>query len=237
MSLGNRKKERGNFWFQRQDYSTSISCYKNALKLIDATDEEMADVDNEMKKHFDETMKEKSSEDSETEAKKGQAKVDPEKLQQLIELRSTAYNNLAMAQMKIEDFNGALKSVDSVLITQPNNVKALFRKGKIWAEKGELELAMESLKKALSLEPDNRAVAQELAKFGSKRKKELVTERNLAKRMLQLDTKGQSLSKSGTISKSLSNWRNKKWAKWSVIGGALTAGLAVATALTYRFIQ
>lgn len=190
----------------------------------------MTDLDNE------------KTNSEENASRKEEEKADPEKVQKLVELRSTTYNNLAMAQMKIEDFNGALKSVDAVLDIQANNVKALFRKGKILAEKGELDQAMDNLRKALALEPENRAVALELAKYGSKRRDELVTERHLAKRMLQLDTKGKSdpKSKSGTVAKTLSVWRkvwpDKKWAKWSVIGGAVTAALAVASAV-YKFGQ
>ncbi|CAG2102831.1 unnamed protein product [Medioppia subpectinata] len=175
--IGNRKKERGNFWFGRQEYSTCIQCYKSAIKLLDATDEELESLDtNELKEHFDQQMKgEKKSPE------------DEERVKELVDIRGVTYNNLAMAQMKIDDFSGALTSVEAVLVTQPNNVKALFRKGRILAEKGELEDAIKVLKTGLTLEPDNKAIAQELNKYSAKRKKELVTERDLYKRMLQTD--------------------------------------------------
>ncbi|CAG2162288.1 unnamed protein product [Oppiella nova] len=220
--IGNRKKERGNFWFARQEYSTCIQCYKSGLKLLDATEDELESVDgNEMKEHLDQQMK-GLQKDGEDEAK----------VKELVDIRCTTYNNLAMAQMKIEDFNGALKSVEAVLVSQANNVKALFRRGKILAEKGELEQAIESLKTGLRLDPDNKAIAQELNKYGNKRKKELVTERDLYKRMLQLDKSSTDPSK-GIQSNSSDN----KWRKWSLIGGAVTASLAVVSALTYKFIQ
>ena len=38
---------------------------------------------------------------------------------------------MAVAQMKIEAYDVALKSLDNVLMCQKNNVKALFRKGKV----------------------------------------------------------------------------------------------------------
>jgi FK506-binding protein 8 len=41
------------------------------------------------------------------------------------------YNNLAAAQMKIKAYDAALHSVENVLRCQPNNVKAVFRKGKV----------------------------------------------------------------------------------------------------------
>ena len=39
------------------------------------------------------------------------------------------YNNLAATQMKLLAYDQAIKSCDSVIKLQPNNVKALFRKG------------------------------------------------------------------------------------------------------------
>lgn len=52
-------------------------------------------------------------------------------LQELLEDRMKVYNNLALAQLKIAAYDAALKSVDHVLQCQPNNAKALFRKGKV----------------------------------------------------------------------------------------------------------
>lgn len=52
-------------------------------------------------------------------------------LQELLEDRMKVYNNLALAQLKIAAYEAALKSVDHVLQCQPNNAKALFRKGKV----------------------------------------------------------------------------------------------------------
>lgn len=54
-----------------------------------------------------------------------------DQLQELLETRVKVYNNLAAAQMKISAFDVALTSVDNVLRCQPENVKALFRKGKV----------------------------------------------------------------------------------------------------------
>lgn len=52
-------------------------------------------------------------------------------LQELLEDRMKVYNNLALAQLKIAAYDAALKSVEHVLQCQPNNAKALFRKGKV----------------------------------------------------------------------------------------------------------
>lgn len=52
-------------------------------------------------------------------------------LQTLLDDRLIVYNNLAMAQIKISAFDAALQSVENVLRCQPNNSKALYRKGRV----------------------------------------------------------------------------------------------------------
>jgi FK506-binding protein 8 len=52
-------------------------------------------------------------------------------LHELLEDHLKVCNNLAAAQMKIKAYDAALQSVESVLQCQPNNVKAVFRKGKV----------------------------------------------------------------------------------------------------------
>lgn len=220
--IGNRKKERGNFWYGREDYSTAMQCYKSALKYLDASEEELGS-EQDLKKHFEEQMKSISS--------NGSIVNSNERIDELIEIRSATFNNLAAVQLKIEAFEGALKSVDSVLMVQPNNVKALFRKGKILASKGELDQSIEILRKALTFDPDSKVIVQELSKYINKRKKELVTERDLYKRMLELDK--NDVNDKGI---DINNDNNKKsWLKWGLIGGAVTA--AVASAVCYKVIQ
>lgn len=40
-------------------------------------------------------------------------------------------NNIAAAQLKLDHYDAALRSCVSVLVHQPDNIKALFRKGKV----------------------------------------------------------------------------------------------------------
>jgi FK506-binding protein 8 len=54
-----------------------------------------------------------------------------QELHELLEDRLKVYNNLAAAQMKIKAYDAALQSVENVLRCEPNNVKAIFRKGKV----------------------------------------------------------------------------------------------------------
>lgn len=52
-------------------------------------------------------------------------------MQTLLEDRLIVYNNLAMTQIKIAAYDAALTSVEHVLRCQPNNSKALYRKGRV----------------------------------------------------------------------------------------------------------
>ncbi|CAG5958040.1 unnamed protein product, partial [Menidia menidia] len=114
--IGNQKRERGNFHFQREEYSLAATAYR-------AEEEEVQ------------------------------------------EYRVKCLNNLATTQLKLEQVDEALHTSRDVLTLEPNNVKALFRAGKLLSDKGEYKEAMEVLKKALKLEPATKAIHAELSKL------------------------------------------------------------------------
>ncbi|PNI50453.1 FKBP8 isoform 13, partial [Pan troglodytes] len=60
------------------------------------------------------------------------AKVDMtfEEEAQLLQLKVKCLNNLAASQLKLDHYRAALRSCSLVLEHQPDNIKALFRKGK-----------------------------------------------------------------------------------------------------------
>lgn len=105
-------------------------------------------------------------------------------VQELLEQRMVVYNNLAAAQTKIDALEAAMKSVETVLVCQPNNVKALYRKGKILDAKGETNEAILIFQKAATLEPENKSFQNELSKLILKRSREQRNERNLYQKML-----------------------------------------------------
>ncbi|XP_071512246.1 peptidyl-prolyl cis-trans isomerase FKBP8 isoform X1 [Panulirus ornatus] len=155
MVIGNRKRERGNWWFNREEYSMAIQCYSAAVDFLDDAEEEYGE------------------------------NVRPEVKDILVE-RLKALNNMGAAQMKIEAYDVALKSLDAVLKCQPNNVKALFRKGKVLGLQGNIKESIYFLKKALELEPESRLIHQELAKMREKARTEADSEKSLYRRMLGL---------------------------------------------------
>ena len=92
-TIGRRKRERGNFWFSRQDYTSAVQCYRKAGEFFD--DEKL-----ELEVPIDRYQL-------------------SQELQDLLEDRLKAYNNLAMAQMKIEAWDSAIASLQQVLRIEP----------------------------------------------------------------------------------------------------------------------
>ncbi|XP_078804880.1 FKBP prolyl isomerase 16 isoform X6 [Oryzias latipes] len=133
--IGNQKRERGNFHFQREEYSLAAMAYCVALEVLTTRSTDGGHVG---------------------------TKAEDQEVQ---EYRVKCLNNLATTQMKLEQFNEALHTSRDVLTLEPNNVKALFRAGKLLSDKGEYKEAMEVLKKALKLEPATKAIHAELSKL------------------------------------------------------------------------
>ncbi|XP_069671727.1 peptidyl-prolyl cis-trans isomerase FKBP8 [Periplaneta americana] len=202
--IGCRKRERGNWWYTRQEHTLAIQCYRRALDYLD-------DIEGGITLKAGEDNN--SNQDSE------------EELHDLLEDRLKVYNNLTAAQMKIKAYDTALQSVENVLRCQPNNVKALFRKGKILAAKGETSSAVITLRLASQLEPDNRMIKQELVKMLTLHKEDTMQEKNLYKKMLGQDKPPDSLPKN-----------NKFQFPWGILFGTLAVMVAGVVAYRYKFL-
>ncbi|XP_066540301.1 FKBP prolyl isomerase 16 [Hoplias malabaricus] len=132
--IGNQKRERGNFYFQREEYSMAAQAYCRALDVLTTRTHDGRDCA-------------------------------PDEEEEVNDYRVKCLNNLAAAQLKLEQYSEALHTSLDVLFLDPNNVKALFRKGKLLSDKGDYDEAMETLKKALKLEPSTKAIHAELSKL------------------------------------------------------------------------
>ncbi|XP_063146867.1 peptidyl-prolyl cis-trans isomerase FKBP8 [Candoia aspera] len=151
ISLANRKRERGNFHYQRADYVLAANSYDVALKVINSNSK----VD--------------FSEEEEAE---------------LVEVKMKCLNNLAASQLKLDHYEAALRSCNQVLEQQPDNIKALFRKGKVLAQQGEYSGAIPILKAALKLEPANKTIHTELSKLAKKHADQKSIETEMYRKML-----------------------------------------------------
>ncbi|KAH8402243.1 hypothetical protein KR009_010697 [Drosophila setifemur] len=158
---GTRKKERANYFYKRLEFNTAIHLYKRALDFLDTRDG-----------------------DPDAEFLKEDLELSNSDMQTLLEDRLIVYNNLAMTQIKIAAYDAALKSVEHVLRCQPNNSKALYRKGRILEGKADTQGAIKLLQKVATLEPDNRAVQSDLARLFIKARREEHNEKEMYQKML-----------------------------------------------------
>ncbi|XP_053742642.1 FKBP prolyl isomerase 16 [Synchiropus splendidus] len=133
--IGNQKRERGNFHFQREEFTLAARDYSMALDVLTTRSRD---------------------------GNQGSMETEEEEVR---DYRVKCFNNLATTQLKLEQYNDALQSSQNVLSLEPNNVKALFRTGKLLSDMGQYKEAMEVLKKALKLEPTTKAIHAELSKL------------------------------------------------------------------------
>lgn len=211
--IGNKKRERGNYYFERQEYNSAIQLYRRALEYLDESEGGI-----------------KYPTSNEEEPTNSQ-------LQELLEDRIKVYNNLAQAQMKIQAFDTALKSIDTVLQCQPNNVKALYRKGKILEAKADVAGAIPLLRKAASLDPDNKSIQNELSKLILKSKKEARNEKDLYQKMLgqaqKLESKAQSKSSNSNSSGNSESGNRLKL--WTYTLGSILVSVAAVAIYRYKY--
>lgn len=213
--IGNKKRERGNYFFERQEYNSAIQLYRRALEYLDESEGGIK----------------YPTTDDDMEPTNAQ-------LQELLEDRIKVYNNLAQAQMKIQAYDTALKSIDTVLQCQPNNVKALFRKGKILEAKADVAGAIPLLRKACSIDPDNKSIQNELSRLILKSKREARNEKDLYQKMFQsaqkLETKTQhSSSSSGAPTNNANSGNRLKL--WSYTLGSILVSVAAMAIYRYKY--
>lgn len=103
------------------------------------------------------------------------------------------HNNLSLTYIRTESFNQALESVGQVLAYEPKNVKALFRKAQVLENKCELQEAVELLKIAIELEPNNASVANQLTKLRKRRLIELENEKRMYQKMISPNKQSESV--------------------------------------------
>lgn len=173
--LANNKKERGNWWYSRQDATKATQCYRKALNILDETIP-FCEEDESTINYTDDQVKE------------------------IIEQKLVIYNNLAAAQLMLEAYESALMSVNRVLQCDSKNVKALFRKGKILAAKGEINKAVEVLRQAYLLEPENSAIKMELSRCVKLQQTEKQHEKKLYRKMFGQEKKDGKFDKNSKVS-------------------------------------
>lgn len=141
----------------------------------------------------------------------------------ILETRLKCYNNMAAAQVMIEAWDAASTSCDEVLKYQPDNVKALYRKGKCMVSMGDTKAALAHYREVARLTPDSKLILREIVALEKKSKKEDESEKALYQKMLGLNDK-KLLEKAN---------KNSDW--WKYLAGALVAAVVSISFVTFRY--
>lgn len=89
--------------------------------------------------------------------------IDNEKSSSLRKTKSLIFTNSSACKLKLGDLKGALLDTDFAMRDGEDNVKALFRQGQAYMALNDIDSAVESLKKASDLEPNDGGIKKELA--------------------------------------------------------------------------
>lgn len=101
----------------------------------------------------------------------------------ITQLNIKCQNNLSAAYMMLERWKEALQACNTVTAIEPKNIRALFRKGKVLAETGELKSAVLHLKKAAQLSPNDKTIQSEITKQSNRLKVQKETQKKMYQRM------------------------------------------------------
>lgn len=138
--------------------------------------------------------------------------------------------------MKVQAFDAALKSIDTVLQCQPNNVKALFRKGKILENKAEIENAIPLMRKAAMLDPENKLIQNELSRLILKSKREARNEKDLYQKMLGQAQKLSAAQEKGAKSAKTTNGTvGNRFKYWSYTFGSILVSVVGIAIYRYKY--
>jgi len=80
------------------------------------------------------------------------------------------YLNLAACHLHLKQYEQAIQNCDAALAIQPNEVKALFRKGQALAEMKEWSESLKTLHAAAKLDPQNKAIRNEITRVSAAHK-------------------------------------------------------------------
>lgn len=78
--------------------------------------------------------------------------------------------NIAACKLKLCDWDGAIQRCDEALAINQSNTKALYRRAQAWQAKKDYDQALNDLKKALDITPEDKAVNNEILRVKQKKK-------------------------------------------------------------------
>lgn len=115
-------------------------------------------------------------------------------------LRRLCHLNAAACWLKLEVWREAEVASGNVLAEEPDNVKALFRRGRALQELGEYREAERYVRKALGLEKENKEAARLLVKLRQLVKSEADQQKEMFSRMARgIGSNGEDADEGGSV--------------------------------------
>lgn len=101
-------------------------------------------------------------------------------------LRFSLYNNLAMCHLSRKNYEHTVTLCTKILDKDKNNVKALYRRGMAYGNMKNNEKAVADLKVALTLEPNNNVVKEQLNIYNAKLQESIQKSNDIVRRMFKI---------------------------------------------------
>ncbi|KAL0127908.1 hypothetical protein PUN28_003278 [Cardiocondyla obscurior] len=101
------------------------------------------------------------------------------------DLKLALYNNMAICQLKQNNYQHVITLCTKVLEKDGNNVKALYRRGVAYGKMGDNEKATTDLKVVLTLESDNHSAKEQFDVYNNKLQESIQRSNNMMKRMFK----------------------------------------------------
>jgi len=101
------------------------------------------------------------------------------------DLRLALYNNMAICQLKRNNYQHVITLCTKVLDKDGNNVKALYRRGVAYGSMGDNEKAIADLKVVLTLESNNHSAKEQFDVYNTKLQESIQKNKDMMKRMFK----------------------------------------------------
>jgi len=153
---------------------------------------------------------------------------------ELKDLQAKTWCNLALAELKNERCDAGIIAVDRALQIDPKSTKALYRKGKLLEEKGELDQAEDVLKQALKIDPNSVGCKQFLKELSQKVSSQKKKQQRMYKKMLNLPEEDEQKDET-SLGESQTSWL--EGAIPTIAGGVTVGALAMAAYYGIKSLQ
>eukprot|EP00771_Trimastix_marina_P001703 gnl/Trimastix_PCT/2794.p1 GENE.gnl/Trimastix_PCT/2794~~gnl/Trimastix_PCT/2794.p1 ORF type:complete len:205 (-),score=41.46 gnl/Trimastix_PCT/2794:80-664(-) len=85
-------------------------------------------------------------------------RTNPEVPQEVKDLKIRLHSNLAACYLALKNYARCIENAEEVLRLEPNNVKAIYRKGSAYLEMNELDRARTELRRAIEMSPRSQEI-------------------------------------------------------------------------------